>query len=368
MKQRLVSQQPFENRDTPAPEFLVVDVRELIPHRGRVGRVGVRFPAEHGEVRVAQHSAVRVGRIGVVRSSELDEADDLCGGLGSDAQSRQHRCREFRAGSLVLTRPAGIDRVVEPGGEPDDVDVFGRGRELVDGPQNRPQMPGVVITPMGLRPPSEQLATSRFVVDKRTPSVEQFHWTIVPHDESPKTVFYLALMTDIELARGLLSDCFDRIAASVTELCDGLTDRVATFRPDPEANTVAWLLWHLSRIQDDHISEAAARNQVWDGWRERFALPFAKHATGFGQNAAEVAAVRVAPDLLAGYHGEVHEMTTAYLATLSDEELQRIIDWKWDPPVTVAVRLISVIEDCQQHLGQAAYVRGIARRRFGDDG
>jgi Protein of unknown function (DUF664) len=178
-------------------------------------------------------------------------------------------------------------------------------------------------------------------------------------------MLYLALMTDIDIARGLLSDCFDRIAASVTELCDGLTDRVATFRPDPEANTVAWLLWHLTRIQDDHVSEAAQRNQVWDGWRERFDLPFAQHATGYGQNAAEVAAVRVAPDLLVGYHAEVNEMTTAYLATLSAEELQRIIDWRWDPPVTVAVRLVSVIQDCQQHLGQAAYVRGVARRRFG---
>jgi Protein of unknown function (DUF664) len=178
-------------------------------------------------------------------------------------------------------------------------------------------------------------------------------------------MLYLALMTDIDIARGLLSDCFDRIAASVTELCDGLTDRVANFQPDPEANTVAWLLWHLTRIQDDHVSEAAQSNQVWDGWRERFDLPFAEYATGYGQNAAEVAAVHVAPDLLVGYHAEVNEMTTAYLATLSAEELQRIIDWRWDPPVTVAVRLVSVIQDCQQHLGQAAYVRGIARRRFG---
>jgi hypothetical protein len=172
-------------------------------------------------------------------------------------------------------------------------------------------------------------------------------------------------MTDIEISRALLSDCFDRIAASVSELCDGLTDDVATYRPDPEANTIAWLVWHLSRIQDDHVSDAADNSQVWERWRERFDLPFAAHATGYGQNASEVAAVRVAPDLLAGYHADVNEMTTEYLAALSAEELQRIIDWRWDPPVTVAVRLISVIGDCQQHVGQAAYVRGIARRRFG---
>ena len=172
-------------------------------------------------------------------------------------------------------------------------------------------------------------------------------------------------MTDIDLAVGLLRDCFDRIAASVAELCDGLTDRVATFRPDPEANTVSWLLWHLSRIQDDHVSHAANRSQVWEHWRKRFDLPFAEDATGYGQTAAEVAAVRPAPELLAGYHTDVHDMTSRYLATLSAAELERIIDRSWDPPVTVAVRLVSVIEDCQKHLGQAAYVRGVARRRFG---
>jgi Protein of unknown function (DUF664) len=186
-----------------------------------------------------------------------------------------------------------------------------------------------------------------------------------PCCELTESVLYLASMTDIELARALLSDCFDRIAASVSELCEGLTDDIATYRPDPEANTIAWLVWHLSRIQDDHVSEAADNSQVWDRWLERFDLPFAKHATGYGQNASEVAAVRVAPDLLAGYHADVHEMTTEYLAALSAAELQRIIDWRWDPPVTVAVRLISVVGDCQQHLGQAAYVRGIARRGLG---
>jgi hypothetical protein len=174
----------------------------------------------------------------------------------------------------------------------------------------------------------------------------------------------MASMTDVELTRALLGDCFDRIAASVSELCDGLTDDVATFRPDPHANTIAWLIWHLSRIQDDHVSDITANEQVWVGWRKRFDLPFTERATGYGQNASQVAAVRVPPDLLAGYHGDVHEMTTEYLATLSAGELQRIIDRRWDPPVTVAVRLVSVIEDCQQHLGQAAYVRGVAQRRL----
>ena len=53
----------------------------------------------------------------------------------------------------------------------------------------------------------------------------------------------------------------------------------------------------------------------------------------------------------------------AYLATLDDDDLDRVVDTRWDPPVTVGVRLVSVIADDLQHVGQAAYVRGLLHRR-----
>jgi hypothetical protein len=164
-------------------------------------------------------------------------------------------------------------------------------------------------------------------------------------------------------AVAVLSDAFDRIAELVEELTEGLTESVATYRPDAATNTVAWLLWHLTRVQDDHISDAAGITQVWPEWTSRFGLPFDETATGYGQSADDVAQVVVSGELLAGYHAAVHQATMRYVATLSQAELDRVVDKRWDPPVTVAVRLVSVVSDCLQHLGQAALVRGLAERR-----
>jgi uncharacterized damage-inducible protein DinB len=163
---------------------------------------------------------------------------------------------------------------------------------------------------------------------------------------------------------GILIDGFDRIAQTVHRVLDGLDADAAVFRIDDQANSIAWLVWHLTRVQDDHVADAAQSQQVWTtgGWVDRFGLPFAASATGYGQDFDEVAAVRVPADLLAGYHDAVHDRTVEYLRTLTADDLDRVVDTRWDPPVTLAVRLVSVISDDLQHVGQAAFVQGIAER------
>lgn len=163
----------------------------------------------------------------------------------------------------------------------------------------------------------------------------------------------------------LLCDSFDRVRQEVEGVLDGIDDTQLTYRPDPEANTVAWLLWHLTRIQDDHVADVAGVEQRWtaEGWCRRFGLPFEPSATGWSQSAAEVAEVRGPADLLAGYFEAVHRATVDYVQTLHEEELDRVVDTRWDPPVTLGVRLVSVIVDELQHVGQAAYLRGLAERR-----
>lgn len=163
-------------------------------------------------------------------------------------------------------------------------------------------------------------------------------------------------------ATSVLTEAFGRVHELVGQITDGLSLETATFRPDAEANTIAWLVWHLSRVQDDHVADAAGVDQVWPRWRERFALPFDDDATGFGQSGDEVGQVAVDGALLAGYHEEVDAATTRYLDSVTDSELARVVDDSWDPPVTVEARLVSVIGDCLQHLGQAAYVQGLADR------
>lgn len=168
-------------------------------------------------------------------------------------------------------------------------------------------------------------------------------------------------MTD-DAARDLLIDSFSRIRELVVGLTDGLSADDSTWRPAAKANTPGWLLWHLIRIQDDHVAGLAGVSQAWPDWRERFGLPFSDWETGYGQGPDEVAAVRVSGALLADYHADVHALTLDYLQAITADELARVVDTHWDPPVTAAARLVSVIGDVLQHLGQAAYVRGLAER------
>jgi hypothetical protein len=172
-------------------------------------------------------------------------------------------------------------------------------------------------------------------------------------------------MSTTDQVQKILLDSFERVRGLVASLTDGLTAEVSTYRPDAQANSIGWLIWHLTRVQDSHLAGAAGTEQVWvaQGWVDSFSLPFALDATGYGQGEDEVGAVQVPAELLAGYHAAVHQATVEYVQQLDAAELERVVDTRWNPPVTVAVRLVSVLGDCLQHVGQAAYVRGLADRR-----
>lgn len=163
----------------------------------------------------------------------------------------------------------------------------------------------------------------------------------------------------------LLLDAFARIQETVHEAVEGLSEDDLAVRIDADANPIAWLVWHLTRIQDDHIADAFGTEQIWhgEGWADRFALPFPESDTGYGHSREQVAAVRAPATLLLAYYDAVHAHTVAHVGSLTNAELDRIVDTRWDPPVTLGVRLISVITDDNQHAGQASYVRGVVERR-----
>ena len=163
----------------------------------------------------------------------------------------------------------------------------------------------------------------------------------------------------------LLVDAFGRIREEVHGAVRGLTPEQLSARLDPDANSIAWLVWHLTRIQDDHVAGVAQTEQVWtsDDWTDRFGLPFEPWATGYAHSSADVAAVTVdAGDLLVDYHDAVYEQTIRFLEHITDADLDRVVDESWDPPVRLGVRLVSVINDNAEHAGQAAFVRGVVLR------
>src|SRR5262245_6402762 len=163
----------------------------------------------------------------------------------------------------------------------------------------------------------------------------------------------------------LLLDSFGRITEDVADTLDQLDDEQLHTVIEPGANTVAWLVWHLTRVLDDHVAGAFGDQQVWlrDGWCERFGLPFEPQDHGYGQSFEQVQQVTTGGDLLRDYFTAVQEYVADRVRSVTESDLDRVVDRNWEPPVTLAVRLVSVVNDAAQHAGQAAYAAGILRRR-----
>lgn len=162
----------------------------------------------------------------------------------------------------------------------------------------------------------------------------------------------------------LLADAFGRIRETVTDIVYGLNPAQLAYRLAADANPIGWLVWHLTRVQDDHVAAAFGVPQVWsaEGWSERFGLPAGSVDTGYGHNSQQVAALTAtiaSAELLADYHEATYDQTVKLVSGVSDADLERVVDSSWHPPVTLGVRLVSVISDDLQHVGQAAYLRGI---------
>lgn len=163
--------------------------------------------------------------------------------------------------------------------------------------------------------------------------------------------------------RDVLADAFGRVQEVVHGVLDGADDALLS-RPPPGAaagNPIGWLVWHLARVQDDHVADAFGAEQVWvgGGWAQRFGLELPVADTGYGHGPRDVAAVAAPAALLRGYFDAVHAATLEHLRGAGAAELDRVVDSRWDPPVTLAVRLVSVLADDLQHAGQAAYLRGL---------
>ena len=160
----------------------------------------------------------------------------------------------------------------------------------------------------------------------------------------------------------LISDALGRVSRILHRSLEGLPVEIVCKMPTPDTNSMAWLAWHLTRVQDHHVSDMAGLPQLWTsgGWHARFGLAADDGETGNGHTLEQVAALRVnSVDVLLGYHDAVYDRAKAFLAGLSPKDLDRVLDEpRYDPMPTVGVRLVSVVSDNTQHAGQIGYLRG----------
>jgi hypothetical protein len=168
--------------------------------------------------------------------------------------------------------------------------------------------------------------------------------------------------------RELLIEMFDRIPGHVKVAVEGLDAEQLATGPEPGSNSVGWLVWHLTRVQDHHVAQLRDGPQVWEtgNWAGRFGLTPDPHNTGYGHSPGDVDAVRPeSAAVLIDYYDAVAAPTRQLLDQVTDATLDEVVDERWDPPVTLGVRLVSVADDDIQHAAQAAYVRGLLLRRSG---
>jgi len=163
-------------------------------------------------------------------------------------------------------------------------------------------------------------------------------------------------------AKDLLLELYGRLPDLVDAAVDGLDADQLTATAAPGSNSIGWLVWHLTRVQDDHIADLLGAEQLWvtGDFAGKLGLEDHGHDTGYGHTPDQVEALRPrSAEALLEYFDAVYARTRSFVGRLTEDDLDRIVDERWDPPVSLAVRLVSILDDDVQHAGQAAYVRGL---------
>ena len=161
----------------------------------------------------------------------------------------------------------------------------------------------------------------------------------------------------------LMVDAYGRIIEIMERVLDGLSEEDLNWQPRPDSNSIGWLAWHLTRVQDDHIASLMGEEQLWvkGGWHARFDRAADVKDMGFGHTPEDLAAFKSpGVDTLLGYHRAVLARSQAFFPTLSQADLDRELNEPWFQPLpTVGVRIISLLGDNLEHAGQMAYIRGL---------
>ena len=165
------------------------------------------------------------------------------------------------------------------------------------------------------------------------------------------------------IATDILIVGFTRVNESLHRTLPDLTEAELAQEPHP---SIGWLAWRISRVMDSNASRLSGREQLWigAGWAARFGM--APLPADFGRSKAhtreQVLVFRASANLLLAYHDAAFERVRKYLQSLTDEELARELDEpQYQPLPTVAVRIISVLENAMTNQGQISYLKAYHR-------
>ena len=146
----------------------------------------------------------------------------------------------------------------------------------------------------------------------------------------------------------------------LTQALDGLTQEEFAWSPTAECNNIAFILWHIARVEDFFVNRVIQREKELheaEGWQEKLGTP----VKAYGLTVEELQAWPV-PKMedLKVYANAVREKTLAFLGSIPPEKLDEVPRPDRSPD-SIGVTLGHMCTEVALHVGQICYLRGVQR-------
>lgn len=161
-------------------------------------------------------------------------------------------------------------------------------------------------------------------------------------------------------AKELLLRSLEESHGYLTKALNGLTQEEATWSPSPECNSIAFILWHMIRVEDFFVNRVIQHEkELYETkkWQEKLGTP----AKAYGYTVEELKAWPAPKlEILREYANSVQENTLAFLNSIPNERLSEVPRPDRSPD-SIGVMLEHLITEIALHVGQIAYLRGVQR-------
>ncbi|MFC1994682.1 DinB family protein [Chloroflexota bacterium] len=159
------------------------------------------------------------------------------------------------------------------------------------------------------------------------------------------------ILASLEQSKGYLSKALD-----------GLTQEEAAWSPRAECNSIAFISWHIARVEDFFVNRALQRKDELyesEGWQEKLGTP--PKEVGYQYTVGQLCAWPVPQlEVLRAYADSVREKTLAFLKHLAPARLSEVPRPDRSPD-SIGVTLGRISTEIALHVGQIAYLRGMLR-------
>jgi uncharacterized damage-inducible protein DinB len=141
---------------------------------------------------------------------------------------------------------------------------------------------------------------------------------------------------------------------------DELAQDEVAWRPTNSSNSIAFILWHMTRAEDIFINRVMqGKRELYEaeGWDEKLGTP----TKTYQYTEEELQAWPVPKvELLKEYTNSVRERTLTFLKPITSKKLSEV-PMPERSPLSIGAMLSHLCNEIAMHAGQIAYLRGMQR-------